>query len=489
MQTVRPQQVQTTAPSNLSTGAKANVWARVCAALFEPVDISFLVFFRILFGGIMLWEVYRYFTYDWISRYYVAPAVNFTYYGFSWVKPWPGRGMYIHFFVLGLAAACVIAGFLYRIATPVFFLAFTYIFLLDQTRYLNHLYLVCLISFLMCFLPAERAFSVDALLRRRIRSDVVPAWTLWLLRAQVGLPYFYGGIAKLNSDWIHGGEPMRTWLRPLTKVPGGGPIFTSDWIVYSFVIGGLMLDLLVVPLLLWRRTRLFAFAAAIGFNLINAVIFDIGIFPWLMLGALLIFFPPDLLRRFARAFMSPGEEVLAQVTAAERSSCPTLSSSQKLLAGLLAAYLAVQVLLPLRHYLYPGNVSWTEEGHNFSWHLKLRTKGGEAVFTVTHPPSGQAWTIKPEDYLESHQVTKMITKPDLILQFSHYLAEEKRREGYNNVEVRARVMVSLNGRPPQLLVDPNIDLAKEEISLLPARWIMPLTTPLGTGGAGSFDDE
>ena len=158
----------------------------------------------------------------------------------------------------------------------------------------------------MCFLPAERAFSVDALLRRKIRSDVVPAWTLWLLRAQVGIPYFYGGIAKLNSDWIHGGEPMRTWLRPLAKCQVG-PIFTADWVVYGFVIGGLLLDLLVVPLLLWRRTRLFAFAAAVVFNLINAVIFDIGIFPWLMLGALLIFFPPDLMRRFARAFMSPGE--------------------------------------------------------------------------------------------------------------------------------------------------------------------------------------
>jgi surface polysaccharide O-acyltransferase-like enzyme len=103
-----------------------------------------------------------------------------------------------------VAAACVMVGFLYRIAAPLFFLAFTYFFLLDQTRYMNHFYLVCLISFLMCFLPAERAFSVDALLRRSIRSDVVPAWTLWLLRAQVGIPFFYGGIAKLNSDWVHG---------------------------------------------------------------------------------------------------------------------------------------------------------------------------------------------------------------------------------------------------------------------------------------------
>jgi hypothetical protein len=403
--------------SNLPS--KAKFLQRICTALFKPVDISFLVFFRILFGGIMLWEVYRYFTYGWISRYYIEPAVTFTYYGFSWVKPWPGSGMYIHFAVLGLAAACVMAGFLYRLAAPVFFLAFTYSFLLDQTRYLNHFYLVCLISFLMCFLPAERAFSVDALLRRKIRSEVVPAWTLWLLRIQVGISYFYGGIAKLNSDWMLGGEPMRTWLRPLTRM-AGGHIFATDWVVYSFVIGGVMLDLLVVPLLLWRRTRIFAFAGAVVFNLINAVIFDIGIFPWLMLGALLIYFPPELARRFARVFMSPGDpygdakpsQTSTKPTAiAEVSSCPPLLTSQKLVAGMLTAYLAVQLLLPLRHYLYPGNVSWTEEGHNFAWHMKLRTKIGEAVFTVTHPRGGKTWTIKPEDYLKP-RVARRAGAPD-----------------------------------------------------------------------------
>jgi hypothetical protein len=475
-----------------------STWQRLCAGLFKPVDISFLVFFRIVFGGITLWEVYRYFTNGWISRYYIEPAVTFTYYGFSWVKPWPGRGMYVHFFVLGVAAACVMLGLLYRLAAPVVFLSFTYVFLLDQTRYLNHFYLVCLISFLMCFLPAERAFSVDALLRRRIRSDVVPAWTLWLLRVQVGIPYFYGGLAKLNRDWIIGGEPMRNWLSPLTGEPSLGQAFKADWLVYSFVIGGLLLDLLVVPLLLWRRTRTFALVAAILFNLINSVIFDIGIFPWLMLGALLIYFPPDLMRRFARSFMARGEPPLdaepvhvsiQPQAVAESSLCPPLTASQKLVARLLAAYLVVQLCVPLRHYLYPGDVSWTEEGHNFAWHMKLRTKGGEAIFTVTHPESGQVWTIKPETYLETHQLTKVITKPDLILLFAQHLAAEKRREGYDNVEVRARVMVSLNGRHPQLLIDPTVDLAKEDVSLLPTRWIVPLTTPLGTGGAGTFDDE
>jgi len=131
--------------------------------------------------------------------------------------------------------------------------------------------------------------------------------------------------------------------------------------------------------------------------------------------------------------------------------------------------------------LFGGIMLWEVYRYfTYDWITRLRTKGGEAVFTVTHPGSGQTWTIKPEDYLKTHQAMKMTTKPDLILLFGHHLAEEKRREGYENVEVRARVMVSLNGRQPQLLIDPNLDLAKEQVSLSPARWIVPLTTPLGS---------
>jgi vitamin K-dependent gamma-carboxylase-like protein len=471
---------------------------RLCATLFKPVDIAFLVYFRIVFGAIMLWEVYRFFTHNWITRYYVEPAIHFTYYGFSWIRPWPGRGMYVHFFVLGVAAACILVGFCYRVAAAVFFLGFTYVFLLEQARYLNHFYLVCLISFLLIFLPANRAFAVDVLLWPKIRSDVVAAWTLSLLRAQVGIAYFFGGIAKLNSDWLRGGEPMRIWLNPFTKLPLFGPMLQNEWVVYSFVYGGLLLDLLIVPLLLWRRTRLFALFAAIVFNLMNAMLFSIGIFPWFMLAVSVIFFPPDLMRRFVRALKSQGysgiepppeKPVVETPSLSDGENCDSLSARQKKIVWLFTAYLGLQLILPLRHYLYPGNVSWTEEGHNFSWHMKLRTKTGVAFFTVTHPPSGQSWTVDPAKYLPKWQLVKMTTKPDLIVQFAHYLAEQKRREGYDNVEVRARVMASLNGRKPQSMVDPNVDLVKERMSLLPARWILPLTTALEDRGSGTQEDD
>jgi hypothetical protein len=446
--------------------------------LFAPVHIAWLVIFRIAFGGIMLWEVWRYFDFKRISRYYIEPNFHFTYYGFGWVQPWEGEGMYLHFYFLGALSACIIAGFCYRLAATLFFFAFTYVFLLDQTQYLNHFYLVCLISFLMIFVPAHRAFSVDALLRPKLRSYTVPAWTLWLLRVQIGIAYFYAGIAKMGEDWLRG-EPMRTWLAARMDFPVIGPYFDQEWAVYFFVVGGMLLDLFVVPGLLWKRTRPFAFAAAVSFHLLNARLFSIGIFPWFMLCATLLFFPSDLPRRIWYWLRrKPPAEQTASAPAAAVTAPQPWTRSQKVVLTLLSLYLAFQTLMPLRHYLYPGNVDWTEEGHRFAWHMKLRSKSSDALFLVTDKTNGHVMEVYPQEYLNGRQTAKMSTRPDMIIQFAHYLATQMRLQGYEKVEVRARVMASLNGRKPQLLVDPEVDLAAEKRTLAHAKWILPLHEPL-----------
>ena len=144
----------------------------------------------------------------------------------------------------------------------------------------------------------------------------------------------------------------------------------------------------------------------------------------------------------------------------------------------LAGWVAVQLLVPLRHLLYPGNVSWTEEGHRFAWHMKLRDKEARARFTVTDPADGHDLGGPPARYLTRIQTSKMAGQPDMILQFAHYIAEEARREGRPGVQVRAEVTASLNGREPQVLIDPQVDLAATPRNLRHAPWIVPLTEPL-----------
>ena len=450
--------------------------------LFAPVDIASLVYFRIAFGALMLIEVWRYFHYGWIARYYIDPIFYFKYYGFGWVHPWPGDWMYVHFLALGVLAVCVMLGLWYRTAMALLFLGFTYVFLLDQTNYLNHFYLISLFTLIMTFAPAHRAFSVDAARHPEIRADTAPAWALWLLRAQMGIAYFYAGVAKLNGDWLRG-EPMRIWLANRTHFPIIGRLFTQEWMVYFFSYGGLLLDLCIVPLLLWRRTRPFAFAAALVFHLTNAELFQIGIFPWFALAATLLFFEPDWPRfRWLRAKLlrtrwasTPQVSGGALDTA---GAVRSLRASERFVLAAMAIYLGIQLLLPLRHFIYPGNVSWTEEGHRFSWHMMLRTKNAKAGFFATDPATGQTWEIDPAEHLTRRQAREMKTRPDMILQFAHYVARLKRAEGYPHIQVRARIMASLNGRRPQLLVDPNVDLASVRRSVLPASWIISLTEPL-----------
>ena len=454
-------------PPQSLTATDGALWNR----LFAPVDIASIVYFRIAFGAIMLWEVWRYYRYGWIKSYYIDPILHFTYYGFDWVRPWPGQGMYLHFLVLGALAICIMLGLWYRISAALFFLGFTYVFLLDQANYLNHFYLICLISLLMVFVPAHRAFSLDALRRPEIHSDTAPAWTLWLLRFQIGVPYFYGGLAKLNEDWLRG-EPLSSWLAAKTDFPIIGPLFTEQWMVYLFGYGGLLLDLLVVPLLLWRRTRPFAFAAAVLFHLLNAALFQIGVFPWFMIAATALFFSPDWPRLGGR-----WRPVKSRSRRRPAAAAP-MPSGQRLTLALLGIYMTVQLLVPLRHFLYPGYVGWTEEGHLFAWHMMLRSKRGKAEFFATDPVSGRSAKINPQSLLTPRQLRKFSRWPDMVLQFSHYIANELRKQGYPQVEVRARVVASLNGRRPQLLIDPTVDLAAQSRTLLPATWIVPFQEPV-----------
>jgi hypothetical protein len=452
--------------------------------LFTPVDAASLAVFRIGFGIIMLFEMWRYFYMDWIRRYYITPGFHFSYYGFDWVQPWSGSGMYLHFAGLALLAFFIAIGFLYRFSIIAFTLGFAWVFLLDQTQYLNHFYLVILLGILLCVLPAQRAFSVDARLRRRPVAAVVPAWAVWVLRAQFEVLYVYAGIVKLNSDWLHL-EPMANWMARGAGLPLIGPLMTEPLVVAAASYGVIVLHLVGAPLLLWQRTRLAVFLVYAAFHITNHFSFNIGIFPWLTLFGTLIFFEPDWPRRVWRVLTASAAVTMTAGTGSggNRSAAAAPATvpvrSRRLVTGLLSAWFAFQVLVPLRHLLYPGNVSWTEEGHRFAWQMMLREKSGIANFTVTDPASGRVWRVRLADYLTPRQIRKMETRPDMLLQFAHYLARIWEAErNLPGVEVRVTSAVTLNGRPPVVLLDPDRDLAAVPRDLRHADWILPLTEPL-----------
>lgn len=228
--------------------------------------------------------------------------------------------------------------------------------------------------------------------------------------------------------------------------------------------GGLLLDLFVVPLLILKKTRPLALAATVVFHLLNSRLFEIGIFPWFMIAATLLFLDPD----WPRSFLERPKVRMPARVSAQNAGWATV--------GLLSVYFAVQMLVPLRHFAIPGDVNWTEEGHRFSWHMKLRDKSATASFTAFNPEDGQSFAVDPDIYLTDRQLNKMSARPDMIIQFAHYLSEVLTEPGNSPVEIRASVDASLNSRERQLLVDPTVNLAAQPRLAFSSTWIVPLET-------------
>ena len=255
------------------------------------VDAASLAVFRILFGLLMAFAMIRFLSNGWVEELYLKPTFFFPF--FSWARPFPAFWMHALFVALAVLGACVAVGFCYRVCITLFFLGFTYVELIDQTTYLNHYYLISLLSGLMIFLPAHRLWSMDAWLRPSLRADYVGAWALHILRFQFAVVYSFAGLAKLNRDWLFDAQPLRIWLAARNDLPLIGPLLDESWLAFVASWLGAAYDLSIVFLLCHRRTRPFAFAAVIVFHLATWMLFRIGIFPWIMIVGAPLFFSPD----------------------------------------------------------------------------------------------------------------------------------------------------------------------------------------------------
>jgi hypothetical protein len=445
------------------------------AALFQPVDGAGLAVFRILFGLMMSAGLVRFMANGWIERFYGGPGFFFKYWGFAWVAVPPVPWLYVLFSALAIAALCIALGVFYRAAAAVFFLGFTYTQLLDVTNYLNHYYLVCLLALLLVLVPLHRTWSLDARCMPAHARGTVPAWALWLLRLQVGAVYVHAGLAKLNADWLLHAQPLNIWFTARMETPIIGSLLDGLWIAHVASWGVFLFELSVVPLLLWSRSRPYIYAVIVAFHALTRVFFDIGMFPFIMVVAATVFFAPDWPRTWLRARKRQAPTLApAPATKPGAPVAPVVPGRWHGLAlAAMVAYAGVQVLTPLRHFLYPGDVVWNEEGMRWSWKVMLREKHGSVTYYVRTPGSDKELQVLPRRYLDSRQEREMAAQPDLILQLAHHIVQDFRARGHGAVEVRAEALVSLNGRPAQPMIDPEVDLARVTDGLARKTWILP----------------
>lgn len=427
-----------------------------------PVSITPLVHFRILFGILMLVSELRFLLKGWVDEQYVTPTFHFKYYGFEWVQ-YPGETiMYMLFGLMLLACLGIIFGFAYKIAAWLFFIIFTYIELIDVTNYLNHYYFVSLVAFWMAIVPANKAASIDVKFGWVKPSNVVAFWHVGIIKFQLFLVYFYAGLAKLNYDWLINAQPLKIWLSAKSHLPIIGDLLTKNWLHYAFSWFGALYDLFIPFLLVNKRTVKVAFVFVVVFHLMTAVLFQIGMFPYIMIVATTIFFSEKWHDTLFYKWHG-------KIDANEYHH--KVFSWQK---TLLVAYIGWQILFPFRFLAYPGSLFWTEQGYRFSWRVMLMEKAGYTTFYVQDGSTENRITIDNMRYLTRYQEKMMATQPDLILQFSHFLAKEFKNQGITQPKIYVESYVTLNGRTSQQFVDFNVNLAAEKEGWHHKKWVLPV---------------
>ncbi len=472
--------------------------------MFRPVDISVLVLFRIVFGVLGFVDVLGTILHE-ETRENLTHQFQFKYYGFEWIQPMPEWLLLLFMVAMCTLAILIALGLHYRIATVLFALGFTYFNFSEVTQYLNHGYLFCWLSWVMCFMPAHRCASFDVQRKPEIYSDTTAQWHIWLFAFLMGVVYFYGGLAKINVDWLRA-QPLLTWLEYKRKFWLIGSLVSQDWVAWVMSYGGLALDLLAVPLLLFRRTRPVIFVFILLFHFINTLIFQIGIFPPLSIALTLFFFPPDLPRRlfarFCEYFPKIGSRIKRffassdvsktsdeSIPSPENSPCiskiqgefslrdeyvPPSPAKRKITIAVLALVVAFHLLIPFRHHLIPGNVAWTEEGHRYSWRMMLRGKTSSGYLLIKDVETGKETKEYGTKDLTKRQRRKMRTNPELILQYAHFLRDKAKEEG-QEIEIYAHIKAGLNGRKRQAYTDSTVNLAEEKYPFFGhAEWILPM---------------
>lgn len=411
--------------------------------LFKNIDGSALIIFRILFGFLIACESFMAIFHGWIDAILIKPKFTFSFIGFEWLQPLEGNGMYYYFGLIGITGIGIMLGFKYRLNTIFFTILLSGVYFMQKEVYYNHYYLLLIISSLMFFLPANQEKSLDVKFGLAKKATSIPNWIPLLFITLIGIVYTYAALAKFYPDWLDG-TFSKILLQRLTTRPFLLNLFSQKLFYLSFAFAGIFFDLLIVPLMLCKKTRNFAFIISILFHLFNSITLKIGIFPYLALSFTVFFYEPEKIRKF---FFREKIEVDNNINYFRKN----------LVFYVIIPFMIVQLLLPLRHHLIKGDVLWTEEGHRLSWRVMLRERTGYINIKIVDNKTKNEIPFNFNNELTYIQSKQLAVRPDFIWQYCQRI--KKKYKG-KDISIYIDCKNSINNKPYQTLIDPNFDMAK-----------------------------
>uniref|UniRef100_A0A182YR33 HTTM-like domain-containing protein n=1 Tax=Anopheles stephensi TaxID=30069 RepID=A0A182YR33_ANOST len=396
--------------------------------------------------------------------------------------------------LMWLGAAGIMVGYRFRISAAIFTGTYWYVFLLDKSAWNNHSYLYGLLGTIFLFTDAHRCWSIDAW-QNPPEDQTVPFWNYFILKFQFFVLYFVAGLKKLCREWLSGYAMTNLsyhWVfAPFRALLG--PMLTDLLIVHWF---GCIFDTTVVFFLVYGPTRKLATLFACAFHLMNSRLFHIGMFPWVCLSQLPLYYSfswPRRLLPFSNGSEEPSSNDHTEQDnwLREEKSVKRKKRSRKWTMMAMLAYCSLQCFLPYSHFLTKGYNNWTNGLYGYSWDMMVHAWDTIMIgirVVDRHDPERMHY-VEPFAFVDNDRWTK---HADMAVQFARCIERNIQQEASklptpqrpasaidapatSNVSIYFDIWCSMNGRFQQRIFDPNVDILRAPWSPFePVQWVLPL---------------
>ncbi|XP_014681352.1 PREDICTED: vitamin K-dependent gamma-carboxylase-like [Priapulus caudatus] len=501
-------------------------WQAFVRLMNRPTDPASLAMIRVFYGLLMFLDVVQERGLSTANAKWGNPdECRFPL--FNFLQPLALEWMYMLYLCMWISTLLIAGGLWYRASCLAYCVCYWYLFLLDKTSWNNHSYLYGLISILLLITDANRYWSLDGCRNPSIQNSHVPLWNYTLLRSQIFLVYFIAGLKKTDAEWL-GGHSMVSLSEHWTFAPFRLMLTEAQTDYFIVHLGGFLLDLTIGFFLFIDVSRPYAVFFCTSFHLMNAQIFQIGMFPWVMIFTQAIFFSNDWPRRWINRLPNWLEQVLPSDTPPQPSPhClyskeevkpedPTPSSNthhkkrkfrsssvgdtkasgdakmvtdvamvmrdkpsslHQLAALGTVMYLLSQCFLPYSHFTTKGYNNWTNGLYGYSWDMMVHSWSTQHIkISFVNKDTGEEGYLDPNAWTSSN---RWQWHADMIKQYAQCINRRLRKYNITNLALYFDVWRSLNGRFQQRMYNPKVDLLAADWSPFhDVTWIMPLLTDL-----------
>ncbi|XP_055847044.1 vitamin K-dependent gamma-carboxylase [Episyrphus balteatus] len=479
--------------------------------LKRPVDGAALGIFRAMFGAAMLIDIAE-------ERGGSQMDLNFGdertchFPLFDFIQNFSLPVMGLVYLTMWLGALGIALGYNFRLSCLAFVVPYWYIMLLNKPAWNNHSYLFGLSSVLLMMTDANRFWSFDYPYVKENKTSV-PYWNYFLIKFQFFILYAYAGLKKFSPEWLAGYAMSN---------------LGNHWVFAPFrtVLSVEMTDLLIIHwftaifdfsipfLMTFHGTRKFATPFMLSFHLMNTRLFSIGMFPWVCLAEVPLFFDVSWPRKISEQILGVKQKkTKSEIEDSQDLKCsnredekpdltknlkvkPPLDSknspavvtwNDKIRTAVILMYCCIQLFLPFSHFITKGYNNWTNGLYGYSWDMMVHSY--DTILTsvkVVDNKNGNIHYLEPFAFTHYDRWTK---SADMAKQYAKCIHRNIVREisknpknkliSSSNISIYFDIWCSMNGRFQQRTFNPNVDILQAHWSPFEqTTWSLPLINEL-----------